>query len=188
MEFTQKQVDAHNALTAAGWAIVNAEALIDGRMPRSVPGERAQRELTEGIRLFTEALKIDPEGWSSMWALGKLHQRLGDNSAALRWFTTAHQIKPDQPDVLREAGLAALSVGAKDEALRLCFAAVRLAPDDLGLQSNLALAYMLGGDDEHAEECARVAVSRVPEDTASRAVLTLVQDVRQGKKQRPERI
>lgn len=188
MEFTQGQVDAHNALTAAGWAIVNAEALIDGRLQRTTPGILAQRKLRKGIRLFTEALEINPEGWSSMWALGKLHQRLGDNAAALKWFTEAHRIKPDQPDVLREAGLAALNVGAKEEALRLCFAAVRLAPDDLGLQGNLALAYLLAGDDEHAEECAKVAVSRAPQDATSRAVLALVHDVRQGKKQRPERL
>lgn len=188
MEFTQAQVEAHNALTAAGWVIVNAEAHIDGRLPRIAPGILAQRELKKGVRLFTEALEINPEGWPSMWALGKLHQRLGDSSAALKWFTKAHRIKPDQPDVLREAGLAALDVGAKEEALRLCFAAVRLAPDDLGLQGNLALAYLLAGDDAHAEECARVAASRAPQDATSRAVLALILDVRQGKKQRPERL
>lgn len=188
MEFTQKQVDAHNALTTAGAAIVKTHALIGERSTQEPPGFFARREIKKGIHLYTEALKINPEGWSSMWALGKLHQRLGENAEALTWFTEAHQIKPDQIDVLREAGIAALNVGAKEEALKLCFAAVRLAPDDLGLQSNLALAYLLARDDEHAEECARVAVSRAPQDAPSRAVLALVQDVRQGKKQRPERL
>jgi tetratricopeptide (TPR) repeat protein len=188
MEFTQEQVDAHNALTAAGAAIVKAYALIGGRAEQGAPGFFARRQLKEGIRLYTEALKINPEGWSSMWALGKLYQRLGEDVPALKWFTEAHRIKSDQPDVLREAGLAALNVGAKNEALEFCFAAVRLAPDDLGLQSNLALAYLIAGDDEHAEECARVAASRAPQDAASRAVLALVQDVRQGKKRRPERL
>jgi tetratricopeptide (TPR) repeat protein len=188
MEFTQEQVAAHNALTAAGWAIVKAETLIDGRSMRVAPGFFARRELEKGIRLFTEALKIDPEGWSSMWALGKLCQRLGDYASALKWFTEAHRIKPDQVDVLREAGLAALGIGAKIEALELCFAAVRLAPDDLGLQSNLALAYLLSGDDAHAEECARVAVSGAPQDSMSRAVFAFVQDVREGRKRRPDRL
>lgn len=188
VEFTQEQIDTHNALTRAGTVIVKAHTLIDGRGTRGAPGFLERRQLKEGIRLFTEALKINPEGWSSMWALGKLHQRLGDNAAALKWFTEAARIKPDQRDILREAGIAALNIGAKEEALRLCFAAVQLAPDDLGLQSNLALAYLIAGDDAHAEECARVAASRAPQDTTSRTVLGLVQDVRQGKRQRPERL
>lgn len=188
MEFTQEQVDAHNALTKAGTAIVKAYTLLEGRGLQEAPGFLERRQLKEGVRLFTEALKINPQGWSSMWALGKLHQRLGDSTSALKWFAEAARIKPDQRDVLREAGIAALNVGAKEEALRLCFAAVQLAPDDLGLQSNLALAYLITGDDAHAEECARVAVSRAPQDTTSRSVLGLVQDVRQGKRQRPQRL
>jgi tetratricopeptide (TPR) repeat protein len=188
MEFSQEQVDAHETLTKAGWKIVQEEALIAGRAPKPAPGFFARRRLRKGIQLFTDALKINPNGWPSMWGIGKLYQRLGDQAAALKWFTEAHRIKPDQPDVLREAGLAALDIGAKEEALKLCFAAVRAAPDDLGLQSNLALAYLLVADDEHAEECTRVAVSRAPEDTISQAVLKLVLDVRQGKRRRPERM
>lgn len=188
MEFTQEQIDRHNALTKAGTAIVKSHALIEGGKARGAPGFFERRQLKEGIRLFGEALKMNPAGWSSMWALGKLHQRLGEHADALKWFAEAARIKPDQPDVLREAGIAALNLGAKNEALRLCFAAVQLAPDDLGLQSNLALAYLITGDDVHAEECATVAVSRAPQDGASRAVLALVQDVRHGKRQRPERL
>lgn len=188
MEFTQEQIEVHDALTAAGWVIVKAEAMTGSRAVRTAPGFFAQRELKRGIRLFSDALKINPEGWSSMWALGKLYQRLGDDLAALKWFTEAHRIKPDQPDVLREAGLAALNIGAKEQALKFCFAAVRLAPDDLGLQSNLALAYLLSSDDEHAEECARVVMSSAPQDAMARAVFALVQAVCQGKKQRPERL
>lgn len=187
MDIGQEEVNAHDALIAAGAAIVKAHAFVADRPASSALGFWARREVKKGIHLYKQALKINPRGWSSMWALGKLHQRLGAHMDALEWFTKAHQIKPDQVDVLREAGLAALSVGAKDEAQKLCFAAVRLAPDDLGLQSNLALAYLIGGDDEHAEECARVAVSRAPRDVSSQAVLLLVQEVRHGKKKRPER-
>ena len=188
MEFTQEQIDKHNAFTKAGMAIVKAHTFIEGRGTQREPGFFERRQIKEGIRLFTEALEINSEGWSSMWALGKLHQRLGDNAESLKWFSEAARIKPDQPDVLREAGIAALNAGAKEAALRFCFAAVQLAPDDLGLQSNLALAYLITGDDDHAEECARVVVSRAPADATSRAVLGLVQDVRQGKRRRPERL
>jgi len=188
VEFTEEQAEAHNALFRAASEILVSHAVIAGRPTPSAPDTLVRRQLEQGIQLFSEALQINPEGWPSMWGLGKLYQRLGDNSTALKWFVAAHQVNPDQPDILREAGIAALSLGAKEEALRLCFAAVRIAPDDLGLQANLALAFLIGGDDEHAEECASVAVSRDPQDAVSRAVLSLVQEVRQGRRPRPDRI
>lgn len=185
---TPEKVEEHNRLFGQATQLIKGELIVHGQKLPSYIAQPVRAKLEQALGLYARVLEINPENWSAMWLVGKVHQRLDDNAAALKWFTEAQRIKPDHPDILREAGMTALAIGAKEEALRLCFTAVRLSPDDLGLQSNLALAYLLAGDDEHAEECAKVAASRAPEDTISRAVLALVEDVRKGKKQRPKRI
>jgi Flp pilus assembly protein TadD len=120
-----------------------------------------------------------------MWALGKIHQRLGDQPAAFAWFAKAHAVKPDQPDVAREAGIAALDIGRFADALALCQTAVRHSPDDPGLVCNLALAHCLAGQDAEAERCAADAVQRDPKDAISATVLNFIRDVASGKRRRP---
>src|SRR5580704_2513018 len=162
-----ENVEEHNRAFVQATQLSKGELIVHGqKLPSSVTAS-VRLKLDEALRLYARVIELNPENWSAMWLVGKLHQRLGDNVAALKWFNEARRIKPDHPDILREAGMAALGIGAKEEALKLCFAAVRLAPDDLGLQSNLALAYLLAGDDEHAEECARVAVAGAPLDIIS---------------------
>lgn len=187
MELSQEQVNVHNALIAAGAKIVSSYALTGCCHVKGEPGFFVRRRIRNAIRHYTKALSIFPNVWSSMWALGKLHQRLGEHEHALKWFTCALAANPGQVDILREAGISALSLGAKKEALEYCFAAVKCAPDDLGLQSNLALAYLIAGDDHHAEECARAA-SGDPSDVTSHEILALVLSVRNGGTQRPKRI
>jgi tetratricopeptide (TPR) repeat protein len=186
MEFTQEEADRHNALTDAASEIVRNETIIHGRPPPGLPGFFLRRKLKKAIRLYEQALAINPEGWSSMWVIGKIHQRLGDQKAAFSWFLKSHNINPTQPDVAREAGLAAMDSGLVQEAVQLCFSAVKLSPDDMGLQCNLALAYLLAGDDARANECARVAVASAPEDEIPKAALSFIRDVSEGKKKRPK--
>jgi tetratricopeptide (TPR) repeat protein len=188
VEFTSEQADAHNALTKAGWEIAKPEIYLDDGRGRRAPGFFARRRLRKATALFAQALKINPQGWSSMWALGKIYQRFWEHKISFKWFLEAHQLNPRQPDVAREAGLAALDLGFAEDAVRLCLIAVQLSPDDLGLQSNLALAYLLSGDDARALECASVAAKAEPGDVVSRNVLALVCDVRAGRRLRPKRM
>jgi Flp pilus assembly protein TadD len=128
---------------------------------------------------------MNPEGWSSMWALGKISQRLGDQAAAFDWFVKAHSLKPDQPDVAREAGIAALDLGRAEAALTLCRAAVACGPDDPGLVCNLALAHCLAGDDAEAVRCVTQAAERDPADPVTATVRHFIREVASGKRPRP---
>jgi tetratricopeptide (TPR) repeat protein len=148
----------------------------------------ARRRLRRAIRYFEQALVINPEGWSSMWAVGKIHQRLGAHAIAFDWFARAHGINPNQPDVAREAGVAALDAGLINEALALCRAAVANGPDDPGLICNLALAHCLAGQDAEAERCAAEAAARDPADAISANVLAFVREVASGARRRPRRL
>jgi tetratricopeptide (TPR) repeat protein len=187
-EFTQDEADRHNALTKRGWEIVNGSLFIHEANLQGTPGWLTRKRLKKAITCFEQALEINPVGWQSMWALGKIHQRIGDHEASLHWFGRAYQINPSQPDVAREAGLAALDCGESKLALQFCLAAVKNKPEDPGLVCNLSLAHLLAGDDEAAVKCASDAVSRAPEDEISRTVLKFIESVAAGKYPRPKTI
>jgi len=185
-EFTQAEADRHNAITAKGWALTDGRLLLQSQQPSERLGWCTRWKLRRAARCFERALEINPDGWSSMWALGKIHQRLGDQTLAFAWFAKAHAFKPDQPDVAREAGIAALDIGRVEDALALCRAAVVLSPGDPGLLANLALAYCLAGEDAEAERCAAEAVYRNRNDCVSATVLGFVRDVASEVRERPK--
>ena len=186
-EFTQAEADEHNALAAKGWALTKGRVVLHGT-PSARPGWFSRWQLRRAIRCFEKALAINSEGWSSMWALGKIHQSLGDQAVAFDWFAKAHAINPDQPDVAREASIAALDIGKVAEALALCRAALASKPGDPGLVCNLALAHCLAGQDKEAETCAAEATGSDPSDEISATVLAFVRDVASGKKTRPKKL
>ena len=185
-EFTQQEADRHNELTQTGWDIVNGELFIHDSAVRGTPNWLGRRKLKKAISCFEQALKINPDGYSSMWALGKIYQRLGNHETSLDWFGRAHELNPTQPDVAREAGLAALDCGESELAVRYCNAAVKIAPDDAGLICNLSLAHILAGDDSAAMQCATNASDRAPDDGICKTVLQFVEDVATGKRSRPK--
>jgi tetratricopeptide (TPR) repeat protein len=187
-EFTQAEADRHNALIAKGWALTKGRLVLHDQEPSGRPGWFSRWQLRRAIRCFEQALAINPEGWSSMWAPGKIHHRIGDQATAFSWFAQAHALRPDEPEVAREAGLAALDIGRVGEGLTLCQAAVACKPDDPGLVSNLALAHCLAGQDAEAERCAVEAVKRVPSDEIPATVLQFVREVASGQRPRPERL
>ncbi|MDP6634438.1 MAG: tetratricopeptide repeat protein [Phycisphaerae bacterium] len=184
-EFTQAEIDKHDALVERADKLCQGMLLIHDSYPPNRLGWFGRRKLRKAILCFEEALRMNPQAWASMWRLGKIHQRLGDHSTSLRWFSRAHKVNPTQPDVAREAGLAALDCGQAKAALKFCQAAVDNSPDDAGLVCNLALAHMLCGDDQAALQCVTRAVEADPNDKVSANVRKLVCDVRDGKRRRP---
>jgi tetratricopeptide (TPR) repeat protein len=187
-EFTEAEAATHNALTERGRQLSKGQLILAEDEPRGRPGWFVRRKLKQAVRCYEQALQINPEGWPSMWTLGKIHQRLGDHETSLNWFARAHDINPTHPDVAREAGLAALDCGKASLAVRFCSAAANNDPGNAGLVANLALAHMLNGDDTNAVECAERAVRATPEDEISRAVLEFVRAVADGRRARPRRL
>ena len=183
-QLTDEEINKHNRLCEQGWALVEGELLIGGGPPRRL-GRRSRKKLQEAMGCFEAALGIAPDKWQSMWALGKIHQRLGDDPKALDYFTKAHELDPSQADVAREAGIVATEMGDGPAAVRFTKAAIAAKPDDAGLVSNLALAHLISGSVQDAQIAAVEAVSRAPEDPVSQAVRGLVEEVAQGKRPRP---
>ena len=183
-DFTDSEIDRHDTLVDEGWKLVEGQLLIHGNPPVGKPGFLVRRRLQKAIGCFEEALEINPEGWQSMWALGKIHQRLQNDALALNWFRRAYELNPEQPDVCREAAQAAMNRGNAEDAVRYCKTAVRLAPEDHGLKANLALALLLSGEYDEALDAGGQAVKGAPEDRISHQVLRLISEVKAGSRPR----
>ncbi len=157
----------HDEIFDEGLSLIEGEVLLDGSGPSGRPGMFARRKLQRAIERFEEALEIDPDGWPSMWMLGKIHQRLESQAESLFWFKKAMALAPDEPDVARETGLAAFEAGDTKLAFQCCQAALDARPDDPGLMANLALAHLLTGDLAQAEGFVNRALELVPHDPVS---------------------
>jgi Flp pilus assembly protein TadD len=188
VELTAEQSELHNRLYREAWKIIEGEIHIHDRVAPSKATWSVRRKLKQAISRFEQTLQLNPTNWSSMWALGKIYQRLNDDTTALDWFTKAHQINGANPDVAREAALCAMNLGDSKAALKFTTAAMTLNPNDAGLVANHALALLLDHQPESAKTSAERAVSASPQDSISKHVLRLIDDVIAGRRPYPKTV
>ncbi len=175
----------HDEIVDEAWSLVEGEVFLDRSGPSRRPGMFARRKLQKAIERFQEALEINTKGWQSMWALGKIHQRLESAAESLFWFKKAMALAPDQPDVARETGLAAFEVGNAELGLQCCRAALDARPDDPGLMANMALAHLLGGDLATADGWVSKSLELAPDDRISEFLSEVIREVVEGTRPRP---
>src|SRR5688500_6165406 len=94
---TAEQISLHEQLYNEGWEILDRNIQIHDRAHLGNPGWFARRKLRKAISLFEQTLQINPGNWASMWALGKIYQRLSDDAMAFEWFIKAYQIEQTNP-------------------------------------------------------------------------------------------
>ena len=180
---TSEQIKKHNRAFAEAMRLINGEILLDEHHLNSNCKKSVRLRLEEAKRLLERTLEINPENWSAMWFLGKIHQRLGDNSAAFNWFCEAHDINPSQADVAREASICAMSLGRSEEAIHYASDAVQSQPDNNGLLANLALAFLLAGNVNDADTTIGKVILNDPKDKISKTVYNMVKHfINDGKK------
>ncbi len=169
---TRDQVEEHNRSYEEAAQLVRAEIILHGHEPGSVD-QPAHLKLERALQLFARVLELNPENWSAMWLVGKVHQRLGDYPTALTWFARSCETNPSQADAAREASLCAMFMGYSEDAISYAHKALQLQPSNTGLRQNLALAFLLAGKIEDA----KAAIDRVPvvsQDTVSKTVRNMV--------------
>ena len=182
---TEEEIERHNALYAQAWQLVEGQLALSGPSGPGPVSSDSER-LRSAASLFRQALGLAPSNWPALWALGKIHQRLGEYSEALAYFSRAFAIEPRQVDVAREAGITATQMGDSASALRYCKAAVELDPADVGLVGNLALAFLIDGNVEQAQALTADACRRDPVDAANQVVRRLVESVAAGARPLPK--
>jgi tetratricopeptide (TPR) repeat protein len=177
----------HNQLYKEACALTEGLIHLHDQPPTELDGAGRQR-LERAIPLFQEVLQINPQNWSAMWLLGKVHQRLSDYAQALEYFTRAHRVKPDQPDVAREASIAAMDLGRAEEAVVFCKRALEAEPEDAGLRANLALALLFSGKPQEAAGVAEEALRRSPDDAITARIVAIIGEVLAGTRPCPRHI
>ena len=93
---SRKQFD--NKQAQLNYYLSKANELVAGKL---VPGDKLKElnvmekiELCEAIALFEECLKIDPDAWECMWAIGLSYYLLGENEDSAVWLEKAKKINP----------------------------------------------------------------------------------------------
>ncbi|MHA2218769.1 MAG: tetratricopeptide repeat protein [Candidatus Hodarchaeales archaeon] len=187
-ELPPEKAAEHDLYFNEGMRLIEGQLILEesGDLSRP-PGLFKRRKLNKAIQCFKQALSINQEGWSSMFFLGKIYQRLQEHSLAFQWFSRAFKINPQQVDIAREAGITATTLGRAGDAVYFCKAAVAIDPNDPGLLSNLALAYLISKDISRANDHARQAVEKSPQDEISKYVLQVIREVADGIRPQPKR-
>jgi tetratricopeptide (TPR) repeat protein len=172
---TEQQRIEHNKLFKKASAIVMDEIPLHDRPPLPQPGWWLRRRLKRALSLYERVVGLAPGNWSAMWIAGKVHQRLGDEVAALAWFERAYQVNPSQPDVAREASLCAMHIGRADAAVIYAHRATQIEPECGGLHANLALAYILAGRINEAQRSIERSFAADASDTISQTIRDIIQ-------------
>ena len=172
-QMTLAQVEEHNRLYKEAIQIANNEIIIQGHLRRY--DSTARSRLDHALQLLTRVIDLNPNNWSAMWFVGKIHQRCGDQSAALEWFARAHNLNPGQVDVSREASLCAMELGRSKEAISYASSALRVRPSDAGLWSNLALGFLLAGRLDEAKQSIEKTKVEDPADPIAKTVSRMIE-------------
>jgi tetratricopeptide (TPR) repeat protein len=176
--------DVYTQHYQAGWKAMKSVTLHGGvayRFPNPWRWWNARR----AIKHFRQCVAVKPDSWPSMWALGKAHQALGRDEAALVWFERAAEIETSNADVFREASLQAGFIGQAAKAELYAMRALELRPGDNTLRANYAMALLLAGNVEQALVEVQQAAAENPSDAVNARILTFVKQVASGKRPRP---
>jgi tetratricopeptide (TPR) repeat protein len=91
---TEEVIAEHNRVFQEAMAIIKGQIPLNGQADMSVPSWLLGRKLKHALVLFERVLQINPENWSAMWFIGKVHQRLRNKTEALSWFERSYQVNP----------------------------------------------------------------------------------------------
>ena len=131
-------------------------------------------KLRRAARKLEHVVQAYPDGYSSMWFLGKIYERLNDPERYFSWMARSYEANPSQPDVAREASMAAMNLGRTDDAVAYAFRAAQVGQQHAGLQANLALAYLLAGKFKLAKEAIGKSLESAPNDKVSRTLSDMI--------------
>ena len=175
IKITDEVAAEHDRIFQEARATTEGQIPLHGQSEMPVPGWLLAGKLKHAIALLERVLQINPENWSAMWFIGKIHQRFRNKTEALSWFERSYQVNPSQPDVAREASLCAMEIGRHDTAIAFAHRAVQIEPTNPGLHANLALAYLLAGRIPDAQTAVERALAGASSDTISQTIRTMIQ-------------
>jgi tetratricopeptide (TPR) repeat protein len=179
LSLSSTEIAKHNSLYNEACRLQKGLVLLD-KSPVPRLGFLARRKLQKAIRLFQEALKINPEGFQSMLFIEKAYQRLGNLPEALVWFRRAHEIVPTNPIIAKEAGGQAGQLGQHDLAIEIMSPAASAHPNDVVLQYNLGYTYLMSGQTQASCDAFEHVCKLEPDFPRNIKLLALARKVHAG--------
>ena len=186
-KLTQEEIKQHDQVYREGCRLAGPYILTGTEGAKHGLSEIRQ-QLEQARLCFEKALSIVPNNWASMWALGKIHQRLDQHPQALSWFRKAAAIAPNQPDVLNEAGIEAMQTGNIEEAVNYLQTAASINPDNAGYHANLAMALLINGQSREAKSSIKTSLSLEPADCLSQRISDAIDRFLAGSLRQPRSI
>jgi tetratricopeptide (TPR) repeat protein len=182
--FTEEEADQHNALYKRAMSLIRSRIIIDGESRSATPSWFARRRLRQGIALFQEALRMNPDSWQNRFWIGKALQRLGDHNEAVTWFAEALRIEPDNAVIALEAANEALDLGQYEFAISLLRPAAQANPSHAVLQHNLGVAFLLSQRPREAVEAFNKSAALAVDPNTAR-LLDIAERVSRGERACP---
>jgi tetratricopeptide (TPR) repeat protein len=180
----------HQNLAAPWYPRGEREVRIPVVPPEVAEAARAQYELgnramvegsyTEAVRLFSAAIRLNPQDSSTYLARGVAQGILGSRTEELADFSKAIELKPNDPVAFLSRALAYRRGGDCPNALRDLDETLRLRPDFAAALRHRGACLEKAGATARAEKDYAEAVRRNPRDAESREMLAALH-LRQGK-------
>ncbi len=141
-------VDAREAARVEQAAVKAAPAVKKEELTAQGCFERAfnASDLDEQIRLYGEAIRLQPDFAEAFNNRGELRRRQGDIDAALKDLADAIRLKPDLAEAFYNRGIARRALGDLEGALRDYTEAIRMHPDFADAFVNRGIARYDQGD------------------------------------------
>jgi len=172
---TRKHESEHNRIFKEATDLIEYEIQLLERPNTMKPNSLVRFKLQHALSLFERVLQLNPDNWSAMWAVGKIHQRFGDSTTAFSWFERAYQVNPSQPSIAREASISAMDIGNHDAAIIFGHRATQIEPACADLHANLALAFLHANRITEAQASIERSLSIEPSDAVSQSIRTIIQ-------------
>jgi Flp pilus assembly protein TadD len=61
--------------------------------------EDDKQDLENAMKLLTESITLDSSNEETMWHLGTVNAKRGNNAEAIKWFTRLTTIRPNDPTI-----------------------------------------------------------------------------------------
>lgn len=177
---SKTQIDMHNSLYHCAFALIKGEIFLDYVTDPNVPGFFTKRKLRKAIKTFQKVISINPRNWNAMFAIAKVHQRLGDMQASFEWLLKAREFAPDNPSLAKETALTAAHLGTYDKSIEVSIEAISVKPDDPVLHSNLGMSFLLANRPDEAVNSFKEALRLEPRHPATTRLLSYAKYVQAG--------
>lgn len=176
--------DASEREAKAGWRALN-KLLPKYEQGGVEPGWLAKRRLDEARRHFEASLAVEPEGWESLWGMGKLLRIGGDVAGGFALLQRAAASHEHSPALYRDLTVLALELERRDDAEGYARAAVALNTEDADMLASYALVLLFNSQVKRALGVATNACKLQPNDSRNWEILQLIRRVDKGEEAPP---